>query len=103
MPPGYGPPGDPMRLRPPMPAGGAGAFEQSKSGGGRSGSSSSWAWLVVAGLIVGAIFLFGGDDSGGGGTTTAPNIPVGPGDPQSATRRPSLNAPPPSISIKPSS
>ena len=102
MPPGYGPPGDPMRLRPPMPAGGAGAFEQSKSGGGAKWIFIVLGVVVVAGLIVGAIFLFGGDDSGGGGTTTAPNIPVGPGDSQSNPTS-SLNAPPTSISIKPSS
>ena len=101
-PPGYGPPGDPMRLRPPSPAGGAGAFQQPKSGGG-----AKWIWivigvLVVAGLIVGAIFFFGGDDSksGPGTQSTAPEIPVGPGNSQGQPT--SLNAPPTSISIKPS-
>jgi serine/threonine-protein kinase len=91
-----------MRLRPPSPAGGAGAFHQPKSGGG-----VNWIWiiigvLVVAGLIVGGIFLFGGDDSksGPGTQSTAPEIPVGPGNSQSAPS--SLNAPPTSISIKPS-
>ncbi|MEV8611137.1 serine/threonine-protein kinase [Amycolatopsis sp. NPDC051373] len=105
MHPGYGPPGDPMRLRPPSPAGGAGAFQQSRSGGGRK-----WLWIglgivVLAGLIVGAIFLFGGDDSGGGTTTptTAPNIPVGPGGPSgSQSGSPSLKPPPASIPIQPS-
>jgi serine/threonine-protein kinase len=101
--PGYGPPGEPMRLRPPSPAGGPSAFQQSKSGGGLK-----WLWiglgvLVLAGLVVGAIFLFGG--SGGGGETnptTAPNIPVGPGGSQSNAPSTSLKAPPTSISIQPS-
>ncbi|WIX81471.1 protein kinase [Amycolatopsis carbonis] len=104
MHPGYGPPGDPMRLRPPSPAGGAGAFQQSR-GGGRK-----WLWIglgivVLAGLIVGAIFLFGGGDSGGTTTptTTAPNIPVGPGGPSgSQSGSPSLKPPPASIPIQPS-
>ncbi|MFF4597113.1 protein kinase [Amycolatopsis sp. NPDC001319] len=106
MHPGYGPPGDPMRLRPPSPAGGAGAFQQSRGGGGRK-----WLWIglgivVLAGLIVGAIFLFGGGDSSGGTTTpttTAPNIPVGPGGPSgSQSGSPSLKPPPASIPIQPS-
>ncbi|WP_449224413.1 serine/threonine-protein kinase [Amycolatopsis silviterrae] len=96
--------GDPMRLRPPSPAGGAGAFEaQPKSGG------LKWLWialgvLVVAGLVVGAIFLFGGDDGGSGGTaptSSAPNIPVGPGGSQSGGPS-SLRPPPSSIHIQPS-
>ncbi|HEY3707785.1 MAG TPA: protein kinase [Amycolatopsis sp.] len=100
--PGYGPPGEPMRLRPPSPAGPS-AFQQSKSGGGLK-----WLWigmgvLVLAGLVVGAIFLFGGSDSGGGtNPTTAPNIPVGPGGSQSNAPSTSLKAPPTSISIQPS-
>ncbi|WP_206785293.1 serine/threonine-protein kinase [Amycolatopsis sp. MtRt-6] len=103
MPPqGYGQ--DPMRLRPPMPAGGAGAFHQPKGGGGKKWIFIVLGLVVVAGLVVGAIFLFGGDDKGGGGgtQTTAPNIPVGP-DGGSPTNAPSssLNAPPTSISIKP--
>ncbi len=100
-PPGYGPPGDPMRLRPPMPAGGAGAFHQAKSG------NAKWIWIVlgavvVIGAVVTAIILFTGGDSGGGSQTTAPNIPVGPGGSQGNPTS-SLNAPPSSISIKPSS
>ncbi|MGW4398774.1 serine/threonine-protein kinase [Amycolatopsis nivea] len=96
--------GDPMRLRPPSPAGGAGAFEkQSKSGG------LKWLWialgvLVAAGLVVGAIFLFSGDDNGSGGTapaSSAPNIPVGPGGSKSAGPS-SLRPPPSSIHIQPS-
>ncbi|WP_063631987.1 MULTISPECIES: serine/threonine-protein kinase [Actinomycetes] len=96
--------GDPMRLRPPSPAGGAGAFEkQPKSGG------LKWLWialgvLVVAGLVVGAIFLFGGDDNGNGGTgpaSSAPNIPVGPGGSKSGGPS-SLRPPPSSIHIQPS-
>jgi serine/threonine-protein kinase len=99
MPPqGYGQ--DPMRLRPPMPAGGAGAFHQPKSSGGAKWVFIILGLLVVAGLVVGAIFLFSDGGSGGGGTTTAPNIPVGPGDSQ-ANPTSSLNAPPTSISIKP--
>ncbi|WP_328604722.1 serine/threonine protein kinase [Amycolatopsis sp. NBC_00345] len=105
MPPqGYGPPGDPMRLRPPSPAAGPSAFQQSKSGGGLK-----WLWiglgvLVLAGLVVGAIFLFGNTGGSGGGTdpTTAPNIPVGPGGSQSGVPSTSLKAPPTSISIQPS-
>ncbi|HWD04286.1 MAG TPA: serine/threonine protein kinase, partial [Amycolatopsis sp.] len=100
---GYGPTGDPMRLRPPSPAGGAGAFQQPRGG------NLKWLWIVlglvvVAGLVVGAIFLFGGDGSGGGTTTptTAPNIPVGPGGSQSSVPSSSLNAPPTSIPIQPS-
>ncbi|QRP46729.1 serine/threonine-protein kinase [Amycolatopsis sp. FDAARGOS 1241] len=103
VPPGYGPPGDPMRLRPPSPAGGAGTFQQSRGG------ELKWLWLVlgivvIAGLVVGAIFLFGGDDSGGGTTTptTAPNIPVGPDGSQPNAPGSSLNAPPTSIPIQPS-
>ena len=96
---GYGQ--DPMRLRPPMPAGGAGAFHQPKSGGGAKWVFIILGVLVLAGLVVGAIFLFGDSGgSGGGGTTTAPNIPVGPGGSQSNPTS-SLKTPPTSISIKP--
>jgi serine/threonine-protein kinase len=99
MPPqGYGQ--DPMRLRPPMPAGGAGAFHQPTSGGGKKWIFLALGLVVVAGLIVGAIFLFSDSGSGGGGQTTAPNIPVGPGNSET-TPTSSLNAPPTSISIKP--
>ncbi|MEV7037257.1 serine/threonine-protein kinase [Amycolatopsis sp. NPDC051061] len=99
MPPqGYGQ--DPMRLRPPMPAAGAGAFHQPQSGGGKKWIFLILGLLVLAGLVVGAIFLFSDSGGGGGGTTTAPNIPVGPGDSQSNPTS-SLNAPPTSISIKP--
>ncbi|PKV93715.1 serine/threonine-protein kinase [Amycolatopsis echigonensis] len=96
--------GDPMRLRPPSPAGGAGAFETKPKSGGLK-----WLWialgvLVVAGLVVGAIFLFGGDDKDNGGTaptSSAPNIPVGPGGSKSAGPS-SLRPPPSSIHIQPS-
>ncbi|MEU4251310.1 serine/threonine-protein kinase [Amycolatopsis sp. NPDC026612] len=104
-PPGYGPPGDPMRLRPPLPAGGAGAFHQPKSSGGKKWIFLVLGLVVVAGLVVGAIFLFSdGGSGGGGGQTTAPNIPVGPdgGSPSTAPSS-SLNAPPTSISIRSSS
>jgi serine/threonine protein kinase len=101
-PPGYGQPGDPMRLRPPMPAGGAGAFHQPKSGGGAKWIFIILGAVVVIGAIVTAIIIFSGGDSGGGDQTTAPNIPVGPGDSQTNPTS-SLNAPPSSISIKPSS
>jgi serine/threonine-protein kinase len=105
---GYGPPpvtGDPVRLRPPAPAGGASAFSQS----GQNGSSRKvllivLGALVAAALVIGGILLFGGDNAGGGGTTpsTAPQIPVGPGGSQTTTPTSSLKAPPTSISIKPS-
>jgi serine/threonine-protein kinase len=105
---GYGPPpvtGDPVRLRPPAPAGGASAFSQ----GGQNGSSRKvllivLGALVAAALVIGGILLFGGDNAGGGGTTpsTAPQIPVGPGGSQTTTPTSSLKAPPTSISIKPS-
>jgi serine/threonine-protein kinase len=106
-PPGYGPPpgqlGDPMRLRPPSPAGGAAAFQQPKSGGGAKWIFIIVGIVVIAGAIVGAIFLFGSDSGGGSNIqTTAPNIPVGPGASQGAPTS-SLKAPPPTITIKPSS
>lgn len=101
MPPqGYGQ--DPMRLRPPMPAGGAGAFHQPQSSGGKKWVFIALGVLVLAGLVVGAIFLFSDGGGGGGGTTTAPNIPVGPGGSQGNPTS-SLNTPPSSIPIKPSS
>ncbi|MDT8911098.1 serine/threonine-protein kinase [Amycolatopsis sp. PS_44_ISF1] len=100
----YGPPGDPMRLRPPSPAGGPSAFQQPKGGGGLK-----WLWiglgvLVLAGVVVGAIFLFGDtSDSGGDVTpTTAPEIPVGPGGSPPTAPSSALQAPPTSISIHPS-
>ncbi|OLF09380.1 serine/threonine protein kinase [Actinophytocola xinjiangensis] len=78
---------DPVRLRPPVPAGPSTAFTSSDSGG-----SSRWlvpviVGLVAIGLIVLAIVLFsnsnggGGGGGGGGGETTTertvPSIKVG--------------------------
>ncbi|HKN55158.1 MAG TPA: serine/threonine-protein kinase [Amycolatopsis sp.] len=105
MPPGYGPPGDPMRLRPPSPATGTAAFHQPKSGGGAKWVFLAIGLLVVAGLVVGAIFLFSGNDKGGGTTpqTPAPEIPVGPGNSQTTAPSSSANLPPTSISIHPTS
>ncbi|MCT2582657.1 serine/threonine-protein kinase [Actinophytocola gossypii] len=77
---------DPVRLRPPVPAGPSTAFTSD------SGGSSRWlvpviVGLVAIGLIVGAILLFtsGGDDGGGGdqreqeqsSNATPPSIKVG--------------------------
>jgi serine/threonine-protein kinase len=59
-PPGYGqPPGEPMRLRPPAPASGSGAFSHSKDSGRK------WLWiilglLIAAAVVIGAILVFGG-------------------------------------------
>ncbi|WP_245633936.1 serine/threonine-protein kinase [Amycolatopsis jejuensis] len=92
---------DPMRVRPPSPVGGGGAFQAQPKGGGLK-----WLWivlgvLVLAGLVVGGIFLFSGNDSGGTTpTTSAPNIPVGPGGPSGGAS--SLRPPPSSIPIQPS-
>jgi serine/threonine-protein kinase len=130
-PPGYGPPpglgtppqgmaglhyghhGDPMRLRPPAPAGGNAAFAQ---GSGRKGGGAKWLWivlgvLVVAGAVVGAIFLFGDQETGGGNGGTPPqststpgrDIPVGPSGAPGGTEPNSSrgNPPPTSIPIRP--
>ncbi|MFE0026071.1 serine/threonine-protein kinase [Amycolatopsis sp. NPDC059021] len=104
-PPGYGQQGDPMRLRPPAQVGGADTFQQTKRGGATKWILIAVGVLVVAGLVVGAIFLFGSDSGTGGGgpATTAPNIPVGPGGSGSNAPSSSLKAPPTSISIRPSS
>ncbi|QFU85902.1 serine/threonine-protein kinase [Amycolatopsis sp. YIM 10] len=108
-PPGYGPPpGDPMRLRPPSPAGGS-PWEEKKSGG------KAWLiWLivglvVVAGGIVLVLVLTRGDDSAGTNTPTdrgtnqpAPSIPVGEGPATGQPGETGGNKPPPtSIPIKP--
>ncbi|GAA3555538.1 hypothetical protein GCM10022222_43940 [Amycolatopsis ultiminotia] len=97
--------GEPMRVRPPSPVAGAGAFQPAAKGGGLK-----WLWIVlgvvvVAGLVVGGILLFGGNDDGGSGgtpTSTAPNIPVGPGGSKPAGPSSSLQPPPSSIPIQPS-
>jgi serine/threonine protein kinase len=105
---GYGPPpvaGDPVRLRPPAPAGGPTAFSQgANSGNSRKILLAVLGVLVVAALVIGGILLFGGGDEGGGTTTpsTAPQIPVGPGGSQPNSPSGTLKAPPTSIPIKPS-
>jgi serine/threonine-protein kinase len=101
---------DPVRLRPPAPAGST-AFGKEKSG-------NRWlapvlVGIVAIGLVVGAIFVLSdpadGDNPPGETHTNAPSIPVGPGEtggsspgssgsPKSTTRKPlpsiSLVAPP---------
>ncbi|SFP48924.1 serine/threonine protein kinase [Amycolatopsis arida] len=107
---GYGPPpGDPMRVRPPAPAGGA-PFGREPRG------SKMWllwvglAVLVVGGVVTVLILALGGDDERGGtppaGNSPAPEIPVG-GPDESATGSPSTSAgrpnpPPTSIPVVPS-
>lgn len=80
---------DPVRLRPPVPAGPTTAFT-SKSGGGARWIAPVIVGLVAIGLIVAAIFFFSGDDGGGGGggggdqttttTVSVPSIKVGDGE-----------------------
>lgn len=79
---------DPVRLRPPVPAGPSTAFTSSENSSGSRWIAPVLVGLVAIGLIVAAIFLLSGDDNdggpGGGGdqTTeqTVPPIQVGPGD-----------------------
>lgn len=75
---------DPVRLRPPVPAGTSTAFTEES--GGTRWVAPVLVGIVAIGLIVAAIFFFGSDDPGGGGgggeeTTeqTVPSINVGPG------------------------
>ncbi|HEY0450949.1 serine/threonine-protein kinase [Actinophytocola sp.] len=83
---------DPVRLRPPVPAGPSTAFTSSESNGGSRWIAPVLVGLVAIGLIVGAILFFSGggngDNSPGGGgggteqTTTkrsVPSIKVGDG------------------------
>jgi serine/threonine-protein kinase len=81
---------DPVRLRPPVPAGASTAFTSSDSSGGTRWIAPVLVGIVAIGLIVAAIFLFSSDDqpSGPGGdepatttTTTLPSIKVGDDDP----------------------
>jgi serine/threonine protein kinase len=90
--PGYGSP--PPGYRP------SGYPQEKKSG------SLVWLWIllgviVVTGGVVAAIFLLGGN-SGGSSPTTAPNIPVGPTGAASSAAPSSGQAPPATISIRPS-
>ncbi len=82
---------DPVRLRPPVPAGSSTAFTSGDSGGGTRWIAPVLVGLVAIGLIVAAILLFSGGDEGGGGggggseqtTTTThsvPSIKVGGGN-----------------------
>jgi serine/threonine protein kinase len=62
---------DPVRLRPPVPAGGSGAFTSSDSSGGKRWVAPVLVGIVAIGLIVAAIIFFtGGDEptNGPGGT-----------------------------------
>ena len=78
---------DPVRLRPPVPAGTSTAFTEES--GGTRWVAPVLVGLVAIGLIVAAIFFFssqGADDGGGGGgdptpttTRSVPDIHVGPG------------------------
>lgn len=88
---------DPVRLRPPVPAGPSTAFTSSDSGGSSRWLAPVLVGLVAIGLIVAAIIFFssGGDSDGGGGdqkgpgpTTerSVPSIVVGDEDPGSGGR-----------------
>jgi serine/threonine protein kinase len=80
---------DPVRLRPPAPAGSSTAFTSSDSSGGSRWIAPVLVGIVAIGLIVAAIFLLSsGDDPGtdnpGGNTTptttkSVPSIKVGDG------------------------
>ncbi|MCU1679684.1 MAG: serine/threonine protein kinase [Amycolatopsis sp.] len=99
-PPGYGPPGDPVRLRPPAPASSSTTFSQ----GSKRGGGLKWLWIglgvvVIAAVVVVIIVL----SSGGKSTNSpAPVIPVGPSGQQNAPSQSSVQAPPPSIHVVPS-
>ena len=75
---------DPVRLRPPVPAGST-AFSTSGESGGNRWIAPVIVGVVAIGLIVGAILWFsGGDDENPGGSTpttttstSVPQIPVG--------------------------
>ncbi|MPZ86172.1 MAG: protein kinase [Actinophytocola sp.] len=87
---------DPVRLRPPVPAGPSTAFTTSETTGGARWVAPVIVGLVAIGLIVAAILVFSGGDEenedpgGGGGTeqtttrTSLPSIKVGGGDDGSA-------------------
>ncbi len=89
--------GEPVRLRPPVPAGASTAFTSSDRSGGSRWIAPVLVGVVAIGLIVAAILWFssGGDtpsnEPGGGGTTTTtttkksvPSIKVGDEDPDSS-------------------
>ena len=80
---------DPVRLRPPVPAGASTAFTSSDSSGGTRWIAPVLVGIVAIGLIVAAIFFFNSGDqpSGPGGqeettttTKSVPSIKVGDGD-----------------------
>jgi len=80
---------DPVRLRPPVPAGASTAFTSSDSSGGTRWIAPVLVGLVAIGLIVAAILFFsGGDDP-------APNDNPGGGDQTTTTTRESV----PSIKV----
>ncbi len=80
-------PSEPVRLRPPVPAGASTAFTSSDSSGGNRWLAPVLVGVVAIGLIVAAIFFFDSGDqpSGPGGTeqetttttTSVPSIKVG--------------------------
>lgn len=81
---------DPVRLRPPVPAGASTAFTSSDSAGGNRWLAPVLVGVVAIGLIVAAIFFFNSGDqpAGPGGdqqettttTKSVPSIKVGDGD-----------------------
>jgi serine/threonine protein kinase len=105
IPPGYQRPpagvhsssADPVRLRPPVPAGASTAFTSSDSAGGTRWLAPVLVGIVAIGLIVAAIFLFSSSEdpsNGPGGTEqttttttkkTVPSIKVGDGSGSSDT------------------
>ncbi|SDI53422.1 serine/threonine protein kinase [Actinokineospora alba] len=92
---------EPVRLRPPVPAGAA-AF--GKERGGNRWIAPVLVGLVAIGLIIGAIVVLSPKESGpgGGGTsTTGPSIPVGPGESgsPSGSSKPTTRKTLPSISL----
>ncbi|WP_083661870.1 serine/threonine-protein kinase [Actinophytocola xanthii] len=81
---------DPVRLRPPVPAGPSTAFTSADPGGPARWIAPLLVGLVAIGLIIGAIFLFSSEDGEGGGgdqpqqeqtssRTSVPSIRVGDG------------------------
>jgi serine/threonine protein kinase, bacterial len=94
---------DPVRLRPPVPAGST-AFSTSGESGGNRWVAPVIVGVVAIGLIVGAILWFGsGDDDPGGGnqtptsSTSVPQIPVGTSGNQPTSNNPPQTSGAPSI------